>query len=95
MLEYIVKSGSCLVVLFCFYKLFMEGESFHSIKRSYLLLALAISIILPLITISYEVEVPAKEVGKTIIYSAHKTDSEVSENSLLGRKFARYPIGHL
>lgn len=81
MLEYIVKSGSCLVVLFCFYKLFMEGESCHRIKRAYLLLALTISIILPLITISYEVDVPAKEVGKTFIYSVQKNDSEVAEIS--------------
>ena len=81
MLEYIVKSGSCLVVFFCFYKLFMEGENFHGIKRAYLLLSLAISIVLPLITISYELEVPAKEVGETFIYSSQKSDSEVSEIS--------------
>ncbi|HKJ49410.1 MAG TPA: M56 family metallopeptidase [Christiangramia sp.] len=56
----------------------MEGESFHRIKRIYLLLSLAISIVLPLITISYEVETPVEEVGETILYSAQKAEPGVS-----------------
>ena len=79
MVEYIVKSGLCLLVLFSFYKLFMEGETFHRIKRIYLLLALAISIILPVITIRYSVEIPTEDVGETIVFSSTNSASEVSE----------------
>ncbi|MCM4156090.1 M56 family metallopeptidase [Gramella sp. AN32] len=81
MLEYILKSGLCLLVLFSFYKLFMEGETFHSIKRIYLLLALAISLMLPLITISYNIEIPTEEIGETIVLKGVKSATEVSERA--------------
>lgn len=59
MLEYLTKSILCLLVLFGFYKVFLESESMHTFKRFYLLGAVIFALILPLITISYSVEVPA------------------------------------
>ncbi|MCB7480376.1 M56 family metallopeptidase [Christiangramia sediminis] len=78
MLEYVIKSALCLIVLFSFYKLFMEAEYFHNIKRFYLIGSLIISILLPFITISYYTEVPMGEVGQTAIVNQVSSDS-VSE----------------
>jgi len=66
MSEYIIKSGLCLMVLFSFYKLFLEGERLHSIKRVYLILMVVISLILPLISFSYAVEMPSQDLGNTV-----------------------------
>ncbi|QYA26320.1 hypothetical protein G3I01_12660 [Gramella sp. MT6] len=63
MLIYLLKSGLCLLVLFSFYKFFLENENFHKVKRIYLLAALFLSFSLPLITFTYEVEVPAPSTG--------------------------------
>lgn len=62
MLEYLVKSILCILVLFGFYKIFLENENMHTFKRLYLLGAVIFSFILPLITISYSVEVPVNTV---------------------------------
>ncbi|WP_405198619.1 M56 family metallopeptidase [Christiangramia sp. LLG6405-1] len=55
MLEYILKSAGCLLVLFAFYKFFLEAEKFNRLKRFYLIFMLLFSAILPFISISYEV----------------------------------------
>ncbi|QNJ97160.1 M56 family metallopeptidase [Constantimarinum furrinae] len=47
---YILKSAACLAILFVFYKLVLERSTMHFFKRIYLLSALIISIIFPLIT---------------------------------------------
>ncbi|GAA4324179.1 hypothetical protein GCM10023115_53360 [Pontixanthobacter gangjinensis] len=57
MLIYLLKSGLCLLILFGFYKLCLENENFHKIKRVYLLGALILAFSLPLITLTYQVEV--------------------------------------
>ncbi|MGX1928639.1 M56 family metallopeptidase [Flagellimonas sp. 2504JD4-2] len=49
MLEYILKSTACLTILFLFYKIFLEKESAHIFKRFYLLGALVLSSIIPLL----------------------------------------------
>ena len=82
MLEYVIKSGLCLIVLYSFYKLFMEGEHFHKIKRIYLLLSLAIALILPLITITYEVEVPLSNTSENSVFIESAGTSVHSEESL-------------
>ncbi|SDR75830.1 M56 family metallopeptidase [Gramella sp. MAR_2010_147] len=73
MIAFVIKSGLCLLVLFSFYKLFLESENFHKIKRVYLILTLVVSLILPLITISYTIEVPVEEVGETTVWNAPGT----------------------
>ncbi len=79
MLEYVIKSGLCLLVLFSFYKLFLEGERFHRIKRVYLLGALGISLVLPLITITYQTEVAFTETGHFVPISEVTGAGETSE----------------
>ena len=59
MLFYILKFTGCLLVLYSFYRLFLENEKNHGFKRFYLLFALVASVIIPLITITYKVEVQA------------------------------------
>ncbi len=55
---YVLKSGLCLAILFGFYKLFLENENMHVFKRFYLLVALGISFLIPLITFTTYVEMP-------------------------------------
>lgn len=54
---YVLKSAACLAIFFVFYKLFLEKESFHFIKRFYLLVGLVASFMIPLITFTTYVEV--------------------------------------
>src|SRR5690606_22268575 len=53
---YFIKSAACLAVLLLFYKLLLEKENMHIIKRGYLLLAVVASIVIPLITFTTYVE---------------------------------------
>ncbi|MHA7058778.1 M56 family metallopeptidase [Aquimarina sp. M1] len=59
MITYIIKSSLCLMLLWAFYKLFLEKENVHFIKRFYLLFSLVFAFIIPLITLTYQVEVIA------------------------------------
>ncbi|WBL23693.1 M56 family metallopeptidase [Zunongwangia sp. HRR-M8] len=64
MIIYILKFSGCLLVLYAFYRLFLESEKNHRFKRFYLLFALVASVIIPLITISYQVEAqPMQQTG--------------------------------
>ncbi|MCM8569969.1 hypothetical protein NE848_11305 [Gramella jeungdoensis] len=56
MLIYLVKSLLCLLVLFTFYKFFLEAENMHRFKRFFLIGSVIFAFILPLITFSYTVE---------------------------------------
>ncbi len=100
MLAYIIKSGLCLLVLFSFYKLFLESENFHKIKRIYLILTLVVSLILPLITFSYTVEIPVEQVDGTIVWTASETNTSAPETSWWQRQLPNillviYSIGFL
>ena len=57
MILFILKSTACLLVFFGFYKLVLEQENMHLFKRFYLLGALTLSIIIPLITFTTYVEI--------------------------------------
>ncbi len=54
MILYLTKSTLCLVLLWAFYKLFLEKEKIHQLKRFYLLFSLIFAYTIPLISISYE-----------------------------------------
>ena len=56
MLIYILKFSTCLFIFMAFYKLFLERETMHQLKRFYLLFALVLSIGFPLITFTQFVE---------------------------------------
>ncbi|TYA53078.1 M56 family metallopeptidase [Formosa maritima] len=58
MLEYIIKSSTCLVVFMLFYKLFLENENMHVFKRFYLLASVLVSFGVPYITFTQIIEVP-------------------------------------
>jgi beta-lactamase regulating signal transducer with metallopeptidase domain len=51
---YIIKSGICLSIFYLFYKLLLSNETFHKFNRAALLGILFLSMILPLIEISFE-----------------------------------------
>ncbi|MDT0690510.1 M56 family metallopeptidase [Salegentibacter sp. F188] len=53
---YLLKSALCLLVLFIFYKMALENEKMHQFKRFYLLGVFLLSLLIPLITFSYETE---------------------------------------
>ncbi len=56
MLDYILKSSACLLVLLLFYKLILERENMHQLKRFYLLFATVLGFTIPFITITTYVE---------------------------------------
>lgn len=58
MLVYILKSTACLIILFLFYRLFLEKVSMHTFKRFYLLGALILSFIIPLMVFVEYVDAP-------------------------------------
>lgn len=47
MLEYLIKSTTCMLLFLGFYKLLLEKESLHLLKRYYLLGALVLSLVIP------------------------------------------------
>ena len=60
MLDYLLKSGGCLLVLYLFYVLFLEKENMHVYKRVYLLSIIVVSFGIPFITFTNYVEVVAQ-----------------------------------
>lgn len=57
MLDYLLKSGGCLLVFYLFYVLFLEKENMHVYKRIYLLSILVVSFLIPLVTFTNYVDV--------------------------------------
>ncbi len=65
---YLLKSSACLLLFFLFYKLFLERENMHYIKRFYLIASLVLSLIIPLITLTQYVDaMPASSGDMAII----------------------------
>ena len=83
MIAYIIKSSLCLMLLWAFYKLFLEKENIHFVKRFYLLFSLVFACIMPLITLTYQIEViPEPEViSETIIPIMMQSDPIIVEES--------------
>ena len=57
MVDYLLKSGGCLVVFYLFYVLFLEKENMHVYKRIYLIAILFIAFAIPFVTFTNYVEV--------------------------------------
>ena len=57
--QYLLNSAACLAIFLLFYKLVLEKEQMHQIKRGFLLTALIASIGIPLITITSYVDADA------------------------------------
>jgi len=61
--EYLIKSAAWITGFALVYMLFLRNERFFSLKRIYLLSGILISLIFPLISVHYQVEVPAPSSG--------------------------------
>lgn len=98
MVAYLIKSSLCLLVLWGFYRLILEKEKFHGVKRFYLLFCLAFSFGIPLITFTYVEEVyynPTEVIvseGTPIIHSKIPQQNQNSE-ALNYALFALYLLG--
>jgi len=56
---FLIKSAACLGIFYAFYKLFLERENMHQMKRFYLLGAVLASFLIPLVTFTEYVEIQA------------------------------------
>ncbi|PHQ30026.1 M56 family metallopeptidase [Leeuwenhoekiella nanhaiensis] len=81
MTAYLIKSILCLLVLWGFYKIALEQTAAHHFKRIYLLGSLILALALPLITLSYTVEVePQTVVTESVVFEpAVFTETPVAE----------------
>ncbi|WP_299434950.1 M56 family metallopeptidase [uncultured Aquimarina sp.] len=84
MIAYIIKSSLCLMFLWAFYKLFLEKENIHFVKRFYLLFSLVFAFVIPLITLTYQIEViPEPEViSETTIPIMMEPEAIIVEESI-------------
>ncbi|MBZ9729224.1 hypothetical protein LB467_05955 [Salegentibacter sp. JZCK2] len=78
---YILKSIGCLLILYTFYRLFLENEKAHSFKRFFLIAILIISFTLPFITITYEAEVAPGYSLQQYLYQPDNTVEASEANS--------------
>lgn len=74
MAMYLFKSAACLAIFYGFYILFLERESFHKLKRYYLLASLVFAFSIPLITFTEYVEIPLSSGTTTLLQSSGPTD---------------------
>ncbi|OUR94570.1 hypothetical protein A9Q87_02745 [Flavobacteriales bacterium 34_180_T64] len=76
MLIYLIKFSACLTILMVFYRLCLENERMHVIKRYYLLSALVFSLIVPLITFTEYVNVlPTTEIVQSTFNTVNTNNS--------------------
>ena len=78
---YLLKSAVCLVILFSFYKVFLEKENMHTFKRFYLLGIVLVSFGIPLLTFTSYIEASDIAASKLLINTTETLASET--NSLL------------
>ena len=62
---YLLKSAAWLAGFALVYLLFLRKERFFRLKRAYLVAGVVMSLLLPLITVHYRVELPAPVVQET------------------------------
>ena len=92
---YLLKSVACLGIFFAFYKIFLERENMHTIKRFYLLGTVLASFLIPLITFTQYIE--AKTTYASIITSELITELpeaiEVAPNYWAAVLWSIYGLG--
>ena len=76
MLIYILKFSACLAIFIAFYKVFLERERMHQLKRFYLLGAIFISLSFPLITFTIYVEPVVTDFSNVLSYQEFVIESE-------------------
>lgn len=94
---YLIKSVACLAIFFTFYKLVLERESFHHLKRFYLLLSVIGSITIPLITFTTYISVPqfVTPMVTQEYTSVISSETEVATNYLPTILWSLYVLGVL
>lgn len=80
MIIYFIKFSLCLLVLWGFYKVALENLNIHKFKRGYLLGALVVAVILPLITISYTTTDIVAQEGSRFLLAGGNAGSENSNS---------------
>jgi len=77
MIDYLIKSGICLVILFAVYRFFLEKEKMHRFNRFFLLFSLAFGLIVPFITLEV-----APDVLQPVEFS--KSDKTIVTGTVVG-----------
>lgn len=77
---YLLKSAACLAFLMLFYKLLLEKESIHVFKRYYLLAAVIVSGLIPLISFQTYIEAAPILAGEENWISISEAASESTPN---------------
>lgn len=99
MLIYLLKSGACLAIFMAFYTFFLEKENMHVFKRFYLLGALIIAFVIPLITFTQYIEVPAlpmaKETFEPVVFYTESVPQVEETNYLPFILWSIYALGVL
>lgn len=81
MLVYVLKSAACLAILLAFYTFFMEKENMHTLKRFYLLGALAAALTIPFVTFVEYVEIPVPTEATMEVIEIPAMTSNVQEQT--------------
>ena len=85
--HYLINSAACLAILLLFYKLFLEKEQMHLIKRGYLLISVLAAGIIPLITMTTFVNAEtitfANTVSNSTVVSEEIIASEINWKIIL------------
>jgi bla regulator protein blaR1 len=77
---YLLKSTLCLAIFYAFYKLILEKESMHMVKRFYLLGGMLLSFLIPVITFTRYIEVQPNIAAITNGGGITMISSEVKSN---------------
>jgi beta-lactamase regulating signal transducer with metallopeptidase domain len=98
MLDYLLKSGVCLLVFYAFYKLFLEQENMHVYKRIYLIATVVVSFLIPTVTFTTYVEL-VPQIQPTMVSSSTPLfpieTVEESQNNVLIILWSIYALGVL
>ncbi|WP_394747445.1 M56 family metallopeptidase [Spongiimicrobium salis] len=81
---YLLKFSACLLVFLICYTLFLEREKMHVFKRFYLLSAIFLSALAPLVVFTNYVEVPLQAASTSLIDVAPRGNSEVMMSESTG-----------
>lgn len=76
MTDFIIKSAISMAVLLAVYHLFLEREKMHRFNRFYLLGALAVSLLLPFVTIPVYIPVAAEPIPELLPHATMVPEDE-------------------
>lgn len=79
---YLLKFSGCLLIFLTFYKLVLEKESMHVFKRFFLLGALVLAIVIPLVTFTQYVEPVSQTIGLSTQDALITNDIVIAETNI-------------